>query len=147
MEVLKHTSPTAEPTAPSPRPLITVPSASTRRAVRGVSAQGAGACCLVPRPFWSVEGVMGCSGSCGVPSRRSDGRAATLHRNMNLRPATYLRSPAASINGSARLATSTDRAYMTRQSEGDDMRDQLSQSIKDAMKSGDKRRLATLRLI
>ena len=27
------------------------------------------------------------------------------------------------------------------------MRDQLSQSIKDAMKSGDKRRLATLRLI
>ena len=27
------------------------------------------------------------------------------------------------------------------------MREQLSQSIKDAMKSGDKRRLATLRLI
>src|SRR5688500_18283933 len=33
MAVLKHTSPTAEPSAPRPAPLMTVPSASTRTAV------------------------------------------------------------------------------------------------------------------
>src|SRR5687767_8229812 len=33
MAVLKHTSPTAEPSAPRPAPSMTVPSASTRTAV------------------------------------------------------------------------------------------------------------------
>src|SRR5688572_11942606 len=42
MAVLKQTSPTELPVAPSPCPAMTVPSASTRRAVSGVSVQGAG---------------------------------------------------------------------------------------------------------
>ena len=42
MAVLKHTSPTAEPVAPSPVPAITVPSDKTSRAVDGASAQGGG---------------------------------------------------------------------------------------------------------
>ena len=42
MAVLKHTSPTAVPVAPSPVPAITVPSASTSRPVNGASAHGAG---------------------------------------------------------------------------------------------------------
>src|SRR5262245_62021809 len=41
MAVLKHTSPTASPSAPKPKPSMTAPSASTRRPVtRGASQSG-----------------------------------------------------------------------------------------------------------
>jgi hypothetical protein len=61
MAVLKQTSPTAEPTAPKPRPEITVPSARTRRAVIGESDQGAGVLRLVEALASMIE-VMCCSG-------------------------------------------------------------------------------------
>src|SRR5690606_16707489 len=47
----------------------------------------------------------------------------------------------------ASLATMSLGAYITPILRGGVMRDQISQAIKDAMKGGDKRRLATLRLI
>ena len=43
--VLKQTSPAELPVAPSPCPAMTVPSASTRRAVSGVSVQERGRAC------------------------------------------------------------------------------------------------------
>src|SRR5436853_2308253 len=49
MAVLKHTSPTAEPMAPSPCPAMTVPSASTSRPVRGVSVHGFGGSAAIYR--------------------------------------------------------------------------------------------------
>src|SRR6185312_54137 len=48
MAVLKQTSPTALPVAPRPCPAMTVPSSSTRRAVRGTSVQGCGAFIVCP---------------------------------------------------------------------------------------------------
>src|SRR6202521_5121174 len=47
MAVLKQTSPTAWPGAPSPNPSITVPSASTRRAVGAGSVQPESSCLRV----------------------------------------------------------------------------------------------------
>src|SRR5215471_2791760 len=59
MAVLKHTSPTACPVAPRPKPSSTVPSASTRSAVGSGSTQPDSSCLPVMRGLHSREGPHG----------------------------------------------------------------------------------------
>src|SRR6267154_6822937 len=66
MAVLKHTSPTAWPAAPKPKPSSTVPSASTSRAVALGSAQPESSCLRV------ISGLH----SRGARERQSPGRNA-----------------------------------------------------------------------
>src|SRR5512145_2764425 len=68
MAVLKHTSPTAEPLAPSPCPATTVPSASTSRPVSGASAQALGVSRLTSI---SPPPLLGERRRLGQPRRRS----------------------------------------------------------------------------
>src|SRR6202171_3449671 len=96
MAVLKHTSPTALPSAPRPNPSSTVPSASTRRAVGTGSGQPLSAC------FVFMSGLH--SGEPG--GRQSRG----------------IRGPIV-------------------------LREKLTEATKEALKSGDKLKLSTLRLM
>src|SRR5262252_5632398 len=59
MAVLKHTSPTAWPTAPRPNPSSTVPSASTKRAVGLGSVQPDSSCPRIMRGLHSRDPSQG----------------------------------------------------------------------------------------
>src|SRR5688500_16943966 len=131
MAVLKHTSPTASPSAPKPKPSMTVPSASTRRPVtRGASQSEK----LGRAGFFAALGFAGRAGaflamdSISPEFSRSYGagpRPSRLHGGAPGRISTPFSGKGISMG----------------------LRDQINDSLKEAMKTGDKRRVSTLRLI
>src|SRR5882762_1003819 len=120
MAVLKQTSPTACPVAPKPSPSITVPSASTRRAVGAGSVQPGfdlleSSCRLVMRPLDS-----------GDRRRRQSAMCAS-------RTAFAVPCPNLYLSRTANEVTM--------------LRDDINSALKDAMKAKDGRRVSTLRLV
>src|SRR4051794_37828674 len=87
MEVLKQTSPTEAPTAPSPRPHSTVPSARTRTAVAPSGRDAAAALSAAPAgmgsgiggrpPIYGAPGGLTFNGPHRAASRPSGTRAGT----------------------------------------------------------------------
>src|SRR5260370_14708629 len=119
MAVLKQTSPTACPEAPKPEPSITVPSASTRRAVGAGSVQPGfdpfeSSCRLVMRPLDS-----------GDRGRRQSAPCAS---------GTAFAMPCPNLY----LSQTANEVTM--------LRDDINSALKDAMKAKDERRGSTPRL-
>src|SRR5689334_19751762 len=121
MAVLKHTSPTASPSAPKPAPSMIVPSASTRRpVVRGTSqSENIGrafffAAAVRALAFFTIRTLLK-----GAASYERRAKAVKVARGF---PSAYqVRFPRLRITMG--------------------LREEISTSLKDAMKAGDKRRV------
>src|SRR5579863_26447 len=140
MAVLKQTSPTAWPSAPRPKPSITVTSASTRSAVGLWSGQAEASSVVVMMPLHSRSQARRQSGGITDSHAFDTGFAARKVENRR-----FLRAGARHWLSRCR---EPPRSFVSQaQEDGTMLRDAINNAVKDAMKAKEERKLSTLRMV